>query len=290
MTDFRRAGATLARATKDRVQRGHLDHRHRARRGRSAPSSSARCWGRSASTGARPGRPSGRSPASCWPGSRPTRARTTTSWPARSPPAAPAGARGCSPRCPPTSRPPPGWPSRPRSSPTRPASTSRSGTSSGSPRKASAACSPSAAASASPPRLIRLDYSPPGAAKGTPTVVLVGKGITFDTGGLDIKPPEGMLSMKRDMSGGAAVLATMAALRDVDCPVRVIGLVPAAENADRRFRDAARRRDPPLRRPHQRGQQHRRRGPPGHGRRDGLRRGRAQAPTSWSTSPPSPAR
>lgn len=87
------------------------------------------------------------------------------------------------------------------------------------------------AASVSPPRLIRLDYSPRGATKKTPTVVLVGKGITFDTGGLDIKPPEGMLSMKRDMSGGAAVLATMAALRDVHCPVKVIGLVPAAENA-----------------------------------------------------------
>ncbi|WP_442940111.1 M17 family metallopeptidase [Nocardioides sp. B-3] len=87
------------------------------------------------------------------------------------------------------------------------------------------------AASVSPPRLIRLDYSPADATKKTPTVVLVGKGITFDTGGLDIKPPAGMLSMKRDMSGGAAVLATMAALRDVQCPVRVIGLVPAAENA-----------------------------------------------------------
>jgi leucyl aminopeptidase len=64
-----------------------------------------------------------------------------------------------------------------------------------------------------------------------PTVVLVGKGITFDSGGLDIKPSEGMLTMKRDMSGGGAVIAAMAALRDLDCPVRVIGLVPAAENA-----------------------------------------------------------
>lgn len=85
------------------------------------------------------------------------------------------------------------------------------------------------------PRLIRMDYTPRGAsrssAKKLPTVVLVGKGITFDTGGLDIKPSEGMLTMKRDMSGGGAVIATMAALRDVDCPVRVVGLVPAAENA-----------------------------------------------------------
>jgi leucyl aminopeptidase len=87
------------------------------------------------------------------------------------------------------------------------------------------------AASASPPRLIRMDYTPHDAGRKTPTVVLVGKGITFDTGGLDIKPSEGMLTMKRDMSGGAAVMATMAALADVDCPVRVIGLIPAAENA-----------------------------------------------------------
>ncbi|CAA9360861.1 MAG: Cytosol aminopeptidase PepA [uncultured Nocardioidaceae bacterium] len=86
-------------------------------------------------------------------------------------------------------------------------------------------------ASATPPRLIRLDYTPHGATRKTPTVVLVGKGITFDTGGLDIKPPESMLAMKRDMSGGAAVLATMGALRDVGCAVKVVALVPAAENA-----------------------------------------------------------
>ena len=82
-----------------------------------------------------------------------------------------------------------------------------------------------------PPRLIRMDYAPRGASRRTPTVVLVGKGITFDSGGLDIKPSESMLTMKRDMSGGGAVIAAMGALRDVDCPVRVIGLVPAAENA-----------------------------------------------------------
>ncbi len=90
-------------------------------------------------------------------------------------------------------------------------------------------------ASATPPRLIRLDYTPAGvsarAAKKLPHVVLVGKGITFDTGGLSIKTGPGMVSMKRDMTGGAVVLATMAALADVGCPVRVTGLVPAAENA-----------------------------------------------------------
>ena len=89
--------------------------------------------------------------------------------------------------------------------------------------------------SATPPRLIRLDYTPPGlgarTVKKLPHVVLVGKGITFDSGGLSIKPGPGMVTMKRDMTGGAAVLATMAALEDVGCPVRVTGLVPAAENA-----------------------------------------------------------
>ena len=62
-------------------------------------------------------------------------------------------------------------------------------------------------------------------------MVLVGKGITFDTGGLSIKPAEGMLNMKRDMTGGAVVMSVMAALADVGCPVPVVGLVPAAENS-----------------------------------------------------------
>ncbi|WP_323791898.1 leucyl aminopeptidase family protein [Nocardioides sp.] len=91
--------------------------------------------------------------------------------------------------------------------------------------------------SETPPRLIRLDYTPSKAAlagtalRKAPTVVLVGKGITFDSGGLSIKPAQAMASMKRDMTGGAVVLATMAALEAVGCPVKVIGLVPAAENA-----------------------------------------------------------
>ena len=85
--------------------------------------------------------------------------------------------------------------------------------------------------SATPPRLIRLDYAPPKASRKTPTVALVGKGITFDTGGLNIKPGDSMTTMKRDMTGGAIVLSTMAALAAVGCPVRVVGLVAAAENA-----------------------------------------------------------
>ena len=78
------------------------------------------------------------------------------------------------------------------------------------------------------PRLIRLDYSPAGKARAR--VLLVGKGITFDTGGLSIKPNEGMAAMKTDMAGGAAVIATLQALPALGLPVRVTGLVPAAEN------------------------------------------------------------
>jgi leucyl aminopeptidase len=86
-------------------------------------------------------------------------------------------------------------------------------------------------ASATPPRLIRLDYTPVKANRKTPVVALVGKGITFDTGGLSIKPGEAMVNMKRDMTGGAVVMSVMAALAAVGCPVRVVGLIAAAENA-----------------------------------------------------------
>jgi leucyl aminopeptidase len=86
------------------------------------------------------------------------------------------------------------------------------------------------AASASPPRLVQLDYAPQGATARTPRIVLVGKGITFDTGGLDIKPAEGMLAMKTDMSGAGVVLAVLAACRELAVPVKVTGLLALAEN------------------------------------------------------------
>jgi leucyl aminopeptidase len=85
--------------------------------------------------------------------------------------------------------------------------------------------------SANPPRLVRLGYTPRSAAGTAPHVVLVGKGITFDTGGLSIKPRDNMMLMKRDMTGAGVVLAVMGALADVDCPVRVTGLMPCAENS-----------------------------------------------------------
>ncbi|WP_091780089.1 leucyl aminopeptidase family protein [Pedococcus dokdonensis] len=86
-------------------------------------------------------------------------------------------------------------------------------------------------ASATPPRLVQLDYVPEGATARTPLVVLVGKGITFDTGGLDIKPVDGMLAMKTDMSGSGIVLAVLAACRQLAVPVKVTGLLALAENA-----------------------------------------------------------
>ncbi|MBV8161342.1 MAG: leucyl aminopeptidase [Acidimicrobiia bacterium] len=81
--------------------------------------------------------------------------------------------------------------------------------------------------SAQPPRLIELVYDPPGA-RGT--VALVGKGITFDSGGLSLKTPDGMETMKTDMSGAAAVLATMSVLPALAPKVKVIGILPTTEN------------------------------------------------------------
>ncbi|PWW65380.1 leucyl aminopeptidase [Actinokineospora spheciospongiae] len=79
-----------------------------------------------------------------------------------------------------------------------------------------------------PPRLLHLTWAPPGA--GGPHLVLVGKGITFDTGGISIKPADGMHLMRTDMSGGAAVIAAMIAVARLGLPVRVTALVPCAEN------------------------------------------------------------
>jgi leucyl aminopeptidase len=86
-------------------------------------------------------------------------------------------------------------------------------------------------ASVNPPRLVRLGYTPRRPTGETKHVVLVGKGITFDTGGLSIKPREAMSTMKRDMTGAGVVLAVMGALADLDCSVRVTGLLACAENS-----------------------------------------------------------
>jgi leucyl aminopeptidase len=82
--------------------------------------------------------------------------------------------------------------------------------------------------SAQPPRFIIMEY---GAAEaGRPTVCLVGKGITFDTGGISIKPADRMDEMKMDMGGAAAVFGTMQAVAELQLPVHVVGLVASAEN------------------------------------------------------------
>ncbi|MEU9023765.1 leucyl aminopeptidase [Actinomadura sp. NPDC048394] len=96
-----------------------------------------------------------------------------------------------------------------------------------------------------PPRLIELSYDPRSAGgsgasspqkeqgpEGAPDrhVVLVGKGITFDSGGLALKPNDGMKTMKTDMAGGAVVIAVMSALRGLGVRARVTGLIAAAEN------------------------------------------------------------
>lgn len=86
-------------------------------------------------------------------------------------------------------------------------------------------------ASDTPPALVQLSYTPATTTRRTPHVVLVGKGITFDTGGLSIKPSDAMMTMKRDMTGAGVVLAVMEALAAQGCPVRVTGLLALAENA-----------------------------------------------------------
>jgi leucyl aminopeptidase len=93
-----------------------------------------------------------------------------------------------------------------------------------------------------PPRLIELSYQPPQyqpaadqpardqPARADRHVVLIGKGITFDSGGLSLKPNDGMKLMKTDMAGGAAVIGAMSALGRLGVRTRVTGLVAAAEN------------------------------------------------------------
>jgi leucyl aminopeptidase len=83
--------------------------------------------------------------------------------------------------------------------------------------------------SAEPPALIVLKYEPEGVTDG-PVLGLVGKGITFDTGGISIKPADNMEKMKYDMAGGAAMIGAMRAIALLKPRVRVIGIVCAAEN------------------------------------------------------------
>ena len=82
-------------------------------------------------------------------------------------------------------------------------------------------------ASAREPRLVDIRWGKPDA----PKVTLVGKGVCFDTGGLDLKPREGMLDMKKDMGGAAVMLGLARALMDANAPIRLRLLIPAVENS-----------------------------------------------------------
>jgi leucyl aminopeptidase len=84
--------------------------------------------------------------------------------------------------------------------------------------------------SAEPPALIVIRYRPAGKPAGDAHLGLVGKGVTFDTGGISIKPADGMEKMKYDMAGGAAVIGAMRALAQLKPAIPVTGLIPAVEN------------------------------------------------------------
>lgn len=79
-----------------------------------------------------------------------------------------------------------------------------------------------------PGKLITLEYK--GAKKSQKPVVLVGKGVTFDTGGISMKPAAGMDEMKYDMCGAASVLGTVSAVAELGLPINVVGVIPAVEN------------------------------------------------------------
>ncbi len=121
------------------------------------------------------------------------------------------------------------------------------------------------------PKLIVLRYA--GAGSG-PTLGLVGKGVTFDTGGISLKSAGSMHEMKMDMSGAAAVLEAVAAIAELGLAVDLIAVVPSTENMPSGTASQARRHRHPAQRQDGRSQQHRRRGPPDP-RRRALLRGRA---------------
>jgi len=82
--------------------------------------------------------------------------------------------------------------------------------------------------SAQPPRVVIAEYNPPTATGAH--IALVGKGVTFDSGGLSLKTGEGMMTMKTDMSGAAVVMATIAAAAELNLPIRVTAIAPLTEN------------------------------------------------------------
>jgi len=84
--------------------------------------------------------------------------------------------------------------------------------------------------SVEPPRMMVITYNPPAAKPGGPVIGLIGKAVTFDTGGISIKPADGMEKMKYDMAGGATMIGVMRALAALKPNVKVICVVPSTEN------------------------------------------------------------
>jgi leucyl aminopeptidase len=124
--------------------------------------------------------------------------------------------------------------------------------------------------SAREPRLIDMRWGK----RGAPRVTLVGKGVCFDTGGLDIKPSSGMILMKKDMGGAALTLALARMLMDADAPIQLRLLIPAGREQHLRPFVPAERRAAYAARTHGGDRQHRRGGQAGAGRR--ARRGRSR--------------
>ncbi|MCW8825507.1 MAG: leucyl aminopeptidase [Gammaproteobacteria bacterium] len=81
-----------------------------------------------------------------------------------------------------------------------------------------------------PAKLITMEYRGKGVKANTPPVVLVGKGLTFDAGGISLKPSAKMDEMKYDMCGGASVFGTMQAVAEMELPIHLVGIVPSSEN------------------------------------------------------------
>ena len=132
------------------------------------------------------------------------------------------------------------------------------------------------------PQLITIRYEPADVAG--PVLGFVGKGVTFDSGGISIKPPLKMSEMKFDMSGAAAVLEATGAIAALGLPVRLVSVLGATENLLNGRVDEARRHPAREDRHDDRGAQHRRRGP-ARPRRLPRARDRPAAPSASSTSP-----
>ena len=136
--------------------------------------------------------------------------------------------------------------------------------------------------SAAAPQLIVLRHEPAGAPE-RPRLALVGKAVTFDAGGYFLKPQSDIVRQKGDMAGGAAVLAALGAIAELELPLSVLGVIPACENMIGADAAPAVGRDHDRRRPHRRGDEPGRRGP-ADPRRRALVRARRRARRTSSTS------